>query len=169
MDMVIVVFGLPGSGKSYFASRLAKKLNAWYVNSDGLRKELLPERTYSSGEKLSVYQAMLEMMTVGIGENQTMVLDATFYKKNIRNIFIEQVGSQNETLIFIEVQAKEKLIKERLNRSRADSEADFLVYQKIKKEFEPLAASHLVLESGSDNIDAMLTQALDYLKNLHDS
>ena len=166
--MVIVVFGLPGSGKSYFASRLAKKIKAWYVNSDGLRKDLIPNRTYSSKEKLSVYQTMLDMMIVAIGEHQTMVIDGTFYKESIRDMFVEQARSQEQEIIFIEVEAAEEVIKERLSKPRIDSEADFSVYQKIKRDFQPLVIPHLTLRSGTDNIDAMLKQALDHLKKDHD-
>ena len=57
--MVIIVCGLPGSGKSYFAERLAKKIDADYVNSDRLRKELFPSRTYSDREKATVYWRMV--------------------------------------------------------------------------------------------------------------
>lgn len=167
--MVIIVFGLPGSGKSYFASRLAEELGAWYVNSDRLRRERIQNRSYSDNEKLSIYQALLEMMTTALGESQAIVLDATFYKKSIRDTFVEQAKSQNENILFIEVQTDEQLIKQRLSRPRVDSEADFSVYQKIKNEFEPLSAAHLVLESGSDNIDSMLRQASDYLKKVYDS
>jgi len=35
--MIIIVFGLPGSGKSYFASKLAERINARYINSDVIR------------------------------------------------------------------------------------------------------------------------------------
>ena len=32
--MIIIVLGLPGSGKTYFASRFAKLIHADYINSD---------------------------------------------------------------------------------------------------------------------------------------
>ena len=38
--MVVIVFGLPGSGKSYFASRLAGIISADYINSDRVRREI---------------------------------------------------------------------------------------------------------------------------------
>jgi len=164
--MVIIVFGLPGSGKSYFASRLAKKFKAWYVNSDGLRKELMPEPSYSTREKVSVYKAMLDMMTIAIGESQDIVLDATFYKKDIRNMFIDQAGDQGEEITFIEVIADEKLIRNRLSQKREDSDADFSVYQKINQEFEPLLIPHLVLESKSQNIEQMVKRALESLNRI---
>ncbi|HUZ58418.1 MAG TPA: AAA family ATPase [Hanamia sp.] len=49
--MIVIVFGLPGSDKSYFASRLAKMIHAGHVNSDKVRKEWFKERVYSEDEK----------------------------------------------------------------------------------------------------------------------
>lgn len=36
--MIFIVFGLPGSGKSYFASHLAEMKNAQYINFDRLER-----------------------------------------------------------------------------------------------------------------------------------
>ena len=76
---------MPGSGKSYFDSRLSEKINAVYVNSDELRWKLFRERTYSDAEKLLVYDSMMEMMNDAIQNKKSIVLDATFYKEELRN------------------------------------------------------------------------------------
>src|SRR3954462_3705742 len=129
--MVIIVFGLPGSGKSYFASRLASMINADYIKSDKLRKEIITNRTYSEKEKLAVYGIMLSKLIEARKQNKNVVLDGTFYKDEIRRIFIEG-ADEAEDIVFIEVMAEENLIKERLQKTREDSEADFEVYKKIK-------------------------------------
>lgn len=74
--MIIIVFGLPGSGKSYFASRLAKMINAGYVSSDKVRKELFKESVYSEQEKRAVYDKMLQQMEQAIQQKNNLVLDA---------------------------------------------------------------------------------------------
>ena len=157
---IIVVFGLPGSGKSYFASRLAKALGADYVSSDRLRREMFPKRIYSEKEKFEVYQAMLQKMEKAIGQAKPLVLDATFYKNAIRHLFMEKAKDQ---LVFIEVKADQKIIIERLKKSRPFSEADHEVYKSIRQAWEPLKRPHLILQSTNDNIDAMLQKALHYL------
>ena len=57
--MVVIVFGLPGSGKSYFASRLAKKLEADYISSDQVRKKLFTRPDYSEEGKKQVYKKLV--------------------------------------------------------------------------------------------------------------
>jgi len=160
--VVTIVTGLPGSGKSYFASRLADLLGAAYIKSDEVRKQLLSKKTYSEKEKLSVYDVMLEKMKKLLIEKKDIVLDATFYKQAIRSKFLEAVkGKENSYLI--EVKASVPLTRERLKIQRPDSDADFEVYKKIKKQWEPLKEEHLIIRSTNDNIREMLQKASDYL------
>ncbi|HSF88172.1 MAG TPA: AAA family ATPase [Saprospiraceae bacterium] len=162
--MVIIVFGLPGSGKSYFASRLAMHLEAAYVNSDELRMHMLQERTYSAAEKRRVYDEMLSRMSKALSDKKPIVLDATFYKRSIRRRFEQRAATFQEAIIYIEVTAPEDIIRDRLQVPRAYSEADYDVYLKLKKSAEPLTRDHLVLVSTNNNIVSMLHEALHYIE-----
>lgn len=161
--MIVVVFGLPGSGKSYFASRLAKIINAGYINSDQLRKEMFKDRTYSEEEKAAVYKAMLEKMMGAMNQNRSLVLDATFHKNETRKLFIQE-AERKDGIFFIEVKADENIISERLKKERPYSEADLEVYKFIRQHYEPMNEPHLILESTNENVDNMLQKAVDYLK-----
>jgi predicted kinase len=159
---IIIILGLPGSGKSYFAERLAKRLDADYINSDRLRKELFPERTYSESEKAKVYDAMFKKMEEASIKKKNLVLDATFHKRDSREQFIKHTKGK---IYFIEVWAEENIIKERLQKSRRYSEADFKIHELIRQQWEPLEEDHLKLESTNDNIEIMLDKALAHLKH----
>lgn len=82
--MIVIVTGLPGSGKSYFASHLSPLIDAVCINSDRIRKKMFTERIYSEAEKLSVYKEMLAEMKASVQRHKNVVLNATFYKKRIR-------------------------------------------------------------------------------------
>ena len=158
--MVVIVLGLPGCGKSYFAQRLAKMIHAEYVNSDRLRKENFKIRMYSDEEKAKIYDMMLQKMKEAIRYHKNLVLDATFHKNETRKPFVKQV---KESLFFVEVWAKESIIRERLKKKRPYSDADFEVYQSLQQEWEPLEEPHLLLESTNANIHSMLQKAVQYL------
>ncbi|NER11616.1 hypothetical protein SAMN06265375_10313 [Muriicola jejuensis] len=160
--MVVIVMGLPGSGKSYFAERLGGKINAVYISSDRVRKELFEKRTYSRAEKARVYKEMLQRMELAMAHKKSVVLDATFHDKETRDVFLEKTEKQ---AFLIEVQASEALIRRRLKKSRPYSEADFEVYELLRNQWSSVEQPHLILESTDDNIDDMLTKALDYLSN----
>lgn len=161
--MIIIVFGLPGSGKSYFASRLAMQLEAEYVNSDEMRMEMLSTRTYTDEEKLKVYDKMLNAMSEAVMANRPVVLDATFYKRSIRKKFDHKARHLGERIIYIEVTAPEDIIEDRLKIPRTYSEADFDVYLKLKKIAAPMKQDHLILVSTNNNIVSMLHEAIQYI------
>ncbi len=158
--MVVIILGLPGSGKSFFAERLAKMIHADYINSDRLRKEIFRIYMYSDKEKAKVYDIMLQKMKDAIQHHKNLVLDATFHKNKTRRPFIEQAKGK---LFFVKVWADESIIKERLKRNRPYSDANFEVYQRIQQQWEPLKEPHLLLESSDGNIHSMLQKAAQYL------
>lgn len=160
--MIVVVTGLPGSGKSFFASRLATAIHADYISSDKLRKKIIKRRTYSIKEKDLVYDEMMKEMRNGVKQNKNLVLDATFYKRETRNKFKEETTDADK-IVFIEIIADEALIRKRLQSPREDSEADFTVYKIIQQQWEPIKGEHLILQSANDNIESMLEKAITYL------
>jgi predicted kinase len=161
--MLILVFGLPGSGKTYFASHLAKRLNAVHLSSDIVRQETGAWNKYSTASKESVYDALFEETRRNVLSGNTVVVDATFYRKKHRDKFIKEAKRLAVRCKLIEVRAMEKTIRQRVSKPRADSQADFEVYKKIKGEFEPVTEDHLVLFSDKGDISAMLVKAAAYL------
>ena len=109
-----------------------------------------------------VYEDLLKKMQEAIDKEKDVVLDATFYKNKIRESFITNSKGK---IRFIEVWADEKIIQERLKKTRSFSEADLKVYQLLKRQWEPLEEPHLSLESTNNNIDAMLKKAVNFLKD----
>jgi predicted kinase len=166
--MIVIVFGLPGSGKSYFAMRIAQMLNAKYVSSDSVRKEVFATPDYSSEGKTLVYDEMLRRAIEAAEHGKVVVLDATFFSAGVRQKFINCL--QKLTNVFwIEVNADESLVKERLKLPRQDSDANFEVYQVLKSKWESPGKNHLTLTSTDNNITEMLEQAADYLFSKYDT
>lgn len=158
---VIIVFGLPGSGKSYFGERLAAAIDAGYVNSDRIRKTLFDDRTYSAAEKSAVYDEMLAQTREYLHKGRHVVVDATFHSHDTRQRFVASLAGSD--VHFIEVWAEDALARQRVQKPRPWSEAGPDVYALIKAQWEPLATPHLRLQSTDTNIDEMLTQATKWL------
>lgn len=163
--MVVIVFGLPGSGKSYFASRLAKQLRADYVNSDQVRIDMVKQRQYTEEERMAVYDKLFERAQDAIQKKTNLVIDATFFRQDLRQRFVDEMP---QSLYFIEIVADKKVAKKRLSKLRPFSEADFEVYKIFKKSWEPMKNRHLVLESTDDNIGEMIAKARLYILGTHD-
>ena len=161
--MLVVVFGLPGTGKSFFSSRLAEMINAEYVSSDQVRFAILEKRSYTTGEKQKVYDEMLARSKKLLRQKKKVVLDGTFYRESIRKQAVSLASAMKVPVFFIEIKAGSLLIKNRVSKKRKNSEADYQVYLRIKDLFQPMAKKHLVLQSGDDNIEVMLSEAKKYL------
>jgi len=159
--MIIVVFGLPGSGKSYLAQHLSRMLHAEYITSDAVRKELSRHPLYSENEKKKVYNEMVKRIAES-EYHKEVVVDATLSDMSIRKEFISKV-KDIAPVYFIEVTADEELIKQRLGTPRSDSDADFEVYEKLRDNWIPFEEPHLVLRSTNDNIEEMLDATCDYI------
>lgn len=162
--MLIIVSGLPGTGKTTFARALADRLQVVHLNSDMLRDELGKRGQYDAESKSLIYREMLERVRQYWEKGETVVVDATFYQDSHRQPYLDLTGSQPESLRWIELEAEEEIIRERVSRKRAYSEADFSVYKQIKQIYEPLRIPHLVLPSGRLSVAAMIDRAIPYLK-----
>jgi predicted kinase len=167
--MVIIVFGLPGSGKSTLAQALAAYLRGPCLSSDRIRKTLIRDIEYTPEEKSAVYHQMLEQAAgIVTSQNDDVVLDGTFHLAETRRRFKETLPGDTP-LYWIEVRAKESLIHERLAIPRQDSDADFVVYQQIRTEWEPEEEDHLILWSENDNLGQLLQTALQYLNVVYEA
>lgn len=161
--MIVIVFGLPGSGKSYFAVPLAKRLGAGYLNTDQLRKEMFSQPTYSREEKRNVYKRLLDEMCTYALAGKSLVMDGTFYDPGIRGEFKAGATGLGIELKWIEICADERLIKKRVAQKRTFTDANFNVYLAIKRQYVPMKASHLCLISTGHNLEEMLLKAMSYL------
>src|SRR4030042_660195 len=74
---LVVVSGLPGTGKSYFCRRLAEKTPLVILESDNLRKVLFHSPCHSSDERAYLFKAIHNLGTEFLGKGITLVLDAT--------------------------------------------------------------------------------------------
>ncbi len=161
--MVIIVSGLPGSGKSFFAEKLAKLINAEYLSSDIIRKELFQNPTYSEEEKKAVYAEMKIRMNALLSEKKDVVLDATFFKDELRKSFCKECIQYKTNCKIITISASEEDIKYRVSSKRTFSDADYSVYLKMKEQFELPETEFLELDSSKIDINLMLIKAVAYL------
>jgi predicted kinase len=162
---LILVMGLPGSGKSFFAERLASTTGAEYFNSDLERNRLGGRGKYTPGDKLMVYNELVRLAKARLDRGHSVIIDATFHLQQMRDLFVQLAEAEKASIYYLYITAAEDVIIERLKQPRAHSEADLSVYQKIKKEFDPFGVEVLILESGRDNIEHMLQRALKFISH----
>ena len=160
---LILVVGLPGTGKTTFARALSTAIGAKHLNSDIVRHDTGKRGHYDTASKAAIYNEMLNRTEDYLKNHQQVVIDATFYKNIFRRPYQLLEGKYDAELKWIEIKADEDLIQQRVSKKREYSEADFEVYKKIKKDYEPLEMAHLVLWSDQLSVDEMVEQAKIFL------
>ncbi|MEZ5024271.1 MAG: AAA family ATPase, partial [Chitinophagales bacterium] len=162
--MLIIVMGLPGAGKTYFAKAFAEKIGALHTNSDTIRKTLFEQPNYDAKDKAIVYNALFDFVTQGLKAGKDVIIDATFSKKAYRQPYFDFADQHHVPCFVILMEADESVIKQRVQKKRPDSDADFEVYLKIKAEFEKLERDYLLLRSDTISLAEMLDKAEQYIQ-----
>lgn len=138
--MLVIVCGLPGTGKSFVAKAVAERINARLLQTDAIRKEMFAKPEYTKEEKMKVYR---EMFARAKNSKENIVLDAVFPYEELR----KTASSISENAVIIETRCSEKTASKRLSGKRHLSDADFQVYRKTKSEFESLTGRHFIVNT----------------------
>lgn len=164
LPSIILVAGLPASGKTTFANSLANRLGAVRINSDLVRQQLDLKGHYSPEDKKRVYQAMIDRAADAIAKGHSVVADSTFYKEALRKPWIELARRAGVEIHFVVMEIPDEEAFHRLQKPRPDSEATWEVYQELKSAWEPLAEPHITLDSTSGDVDALVEEVLVKLR-----
>ncbi len=157
--MLVLLTGLPGTGKSTIANRLARRIGASVLRTDEVRKRILDAPTYSEEEKELVYKATFLISEHLLRAKRNVIIDGTFYKRALRKRIYRIAAETRSDMTIVECTAPEWVIQRRMKRRekrRGLSDADYGVYKKITAQYEPIEEHHIVLDTGkplADNLN----------------
>lgn len=164
--MIVVICGLPGVGKTTLTKDLAPLIHAQILSSDKIRKELFPKPTYSKKEKDLVYEVLILTAKYLHASGKNCILDATFNKESIRVKLKKKLSIPKNQIHFIECVCPEHLVISRLKKRIDDySDADYSIYKKLKRKYEPLKISHSTIDTSKNRKTSAKIAALKILKN----
>src|SRR6056297_2843241 len=161
--MIIVLFGLPGTGKSYLARHLAADTQALYLNTDIIRERMNKQGAYDEKTRREVYERILEEINRSAAQEKLMIVDGTFNSNTLRYMFNKRSWELKRYLYYIEMKAAEDKVKERMKNDRTYSEADYSVYKKMKATFDFMPEEHLVIDSDVLELDEMKEKVRDLI------
>lgn len=153
---LVVLMGLPGSGKSHFGRLLAARLGARVIASDALRRRLFVAPSYARAESQTVFALAHVMARALLADNHTVIFDATNLKERDRRPLYAVARDTGAALVLVRVTAPEQVILARLagrfaRESSADaSEADRRVYELMRESYEAPSRPYLTVDAGAD-------------------
>lgn len=165
---LLVFYGLPGTGKSFMASRTRDWSNGIHIRSDIVRRVLagtsLDEHHYAEyGKDLystemskRVYGFLQDKARAYLMENQSLILDATYSRQAERAALKKLAEELGVEVSFIRCQADDNQVKtwiEQRKTSDLQSDATWDIYTTMKKRFEEENFPHHVLHMGRNPTD----------------
>lgn len=155
--VLVMLSGLPGTGKSHLARLLADVLPFVVVESDQVRKILFPECSYSGEESKWVHQTCHALMERLLQKGVRVIYDATNLHERHREQVYRMTDGNQVKLIIVKVVAPEPVASGRL-RSRDEassgdkdiSDADLGVYRRMSRQVDPIGRNHVVVDTSQD-------------------
>ena len=153
---LIVVSGLPGTGKSYFCDKLAHKLGFVVLESDVLRKLLFSSPSYGSLESQRLFQASHRLIEELLKKGIPLVFDATNLSERHREYLYSIADRLGAKLVLVRVEAPPEVVHQRLQarvenaNSGGSSDADWSVYQRMKSSVQQIQRRHYVVDTSRD-------------------
>ncbi len=152
----IVVSGLPGTGKSYFCRKLAERLPLAILGSDVLRKILFPAPSYSLKESSRLFHACHLLIEELLSKGIPLVLDATNLSERNREKLYHIADQMGAKLIIVRIEAPPSVVQQHLEarlegaNPEDKSEADWKVYQRMRKSVQRIPRQHLAVDTSRD-------------------
>lgn len=153
---LIVLCGLPGTGKSFLARQIAERLPAVIVEADYVRKTLFRQPTYAGAESAWVHRVAHVTIERLLKTSHHVIYDATNLSEWFRDKTYHIAERAGAGLVVVQTVASEEVARERLaKRALARdpddlSDATIAVYERFKRDAEPVRHPHIVVDTSRD-------------------
>ena len=153
--LIVVVFGLMGSGKSSRSRALAASLNWPVIHSDAVRKTLaglkptdrvpveFGQGIYAEDFSTRTYDEMLRQAQTHLAAGRNVILDGS-YKRRAERARVRRLGrDQGARVVFVYCECPPEVARERLGIRLTDPEAisdgRVELFQDQARDFDPFA------------------------------
>ncbi|RHY27555.1 hypothetical protein DYB32_006697 [Aphanomyces invadans] len=189
---LVLVTGLPGTGKSTVAQGLVDSDERWvWVRSDVIRKELAgvnpQERTpdeimgdlYSTAFTQKTYMECWAQAQEVLQRGRRVLVDATFREQAFRRLFLEGAKKEGAMAAVIVCECNREIVKGRMTKRATEpvqiSDANWDVFEKVEQSwatFESASGLYAVTEqevfvvNTEKHLDLALTRVHGFLRKL---
>jgi predicted kinase len=172
--VLLVLAGLPGTGKTHFAKRLLERLSFLVLETDRLRKVLVSSPRYTPGENRRLFDACHLLAREYLASGHPVLFDATNLTERFRTPLYQIAESLDRPFATVEVTAPREVVRRRLRSREAgldrgtNSDAGWLIYCRMAPAWEPILRKHHVVDSSAD-ITPVLEQVVSWASQAESS
>ena len=114
--LLIVMMGLPGAGKTFFARQLANSLNFGYISEDRIRHDVFADPKFNQDEQTVIRKIMGYMIEELSRVKRHIILDGRFLNANERQKIHQAMKAADYKSLTVWVQTEEELARKRSSR-----------------------------------------------------
>lgn len=162
---LVVLCGLPGTGKSHFARELSSRAPFVWLNSDRTRKLLVAHPIYSRREHRRVFSAMHVLTRGYLRDGYSVIFDATNLNEGVRAPLYAVAEDMGVDPLIIRFTAHPDLVWERMTEREtgagdsSQSDAGWEVYSRMVFADQPVPRPHILVR-GPEDVAGALEEAL---------
>ncbi|HVZ18715.1 MAG TPA: ATP-binding protein [Terriglobales bacterium] len=165
--MLILMAGLPGTGKSTLARQIAERLHATILSKDTIRHTIFPPELIEYSTQQDDFVMDLLLRTAEYiwhrDPQQIIILDGrTFSRALQRQHVITFADSHRQPWRIVECVCDDSTAKSRLSQPEADHPAGNRtpgLYDKVKSHWEPITEPHITIRTDQPiDIEAIIRQ-----------
>ena len=167
---LLMLAGLPGSGKSTFATELTVRYPFVVLESDRLRKTLVGRPQYTADEHSRVFRACHKLIDEFLGKGFPVLLDATNLGQRNRRPVIALARRHDVPLAVVVVTAPPEVVRQRLvyresgNDPDTWSDAGVAIYDRMAPAWQPVRRQHFEVDTSRD-IRPSLKKVLEWARS----
>ena len=175
--VLILLSGLPGSGKSHFCRELITVVPSLVVlESDALRAILFSDPIHSGSENARLFPAVHRLLERLLRIGHHVVVDATNLRRRNRRMLYDIAVRVGAPLLIIETTAPQGVIRQRLSQREADiaaarqtddiSTAGNDVYDRMIRSAQSIRRDHVTVDTSQDITPALEQIAAELLPSI---
>ena len=166
--MLVIMAGMPGTGKSTLAHAVATQTGAYVLDKDSLRAALFPPKLieYSREQDDFVVRVMLKVAgwILRRDPESTVILDGRPFAKKYQ---LDQAVNFAEWIKtpwrIVECTCEDSIVRKRLeSAAHPAADRDFELYLRVKREWEEIARPKLVVDSRRP-LEELVVEVIAYL------
>lgn len=109
---LIIMSGLPGSGKSTYAAKLAKKEHAWIVSADEIRKYLYGDASRND-EPNKIFAKVFYSIHKGLSRKKSVIVDCVSVTAASRKKYLRKYEGEYDKSVCVYMDTPVEICKSR--------------------------------------------------------